>query len=166
MPARFSSILLVVLSLGAAAAAGAQDGDLVWVWNQQCVKPVPVALQVRLDGKNIYSTSLALCQWGRQFEKGKASFRFTAARALVWYGYRSDDGQGSKDPGETTPAGTRFEVEFWQAGGEKDAIELGYMVAAADGIHMNALHLVSPTEERVSTMAPGLILVTRHEKKR
>ena len=95
---------------------------------------------------------------------GKTSFRFTPARALTWYGYRSDEGDGTKDPGDTTPAGTALEIQFWQAGGESDAIELGYTVAARDGLHMNSVHVLSPTQNRTSTMAPGLVLETWPEK--
>jgi hypothetical protein len=113
----------------------------------------------------MYDTSLPLCRSKRPYEEGKASFRFTPARPLVWYGYRSDEGGGTRDPGDTTAAGTTLQVEFWQAGGESDSIEIGYTVAASDGIHMNSLHLLSPTEKRTSTMAPGLVLETWPEKK-
>lgn len=146
------------------AAPTAQES--VWVWNPQCVRPLKVALRVRLDGHTLYATTLPLCRWGRQFEKGTASFRFTPRRPLVWYGYRSDEGHGTKDPGDTTPAGTTLEVEFWQAGGESGDIEMGYTVGASDGLHMNAVHFVSPTGKRTSTMAPGLVVETWPEQRR
>jgi hypothetical protein len=160
-----SALFFAAASFAAIVPSQAQDNDLVWVWNQRCPKPTTVALQVRLDGSTVYSTSLPLCRWEREFEKGKASFRFTPARALVWYGYRSDEGDGTKDPGDTTSAGTKLEIDFWQAGGETDAIELGYTVAASDGLHMNSVHCVSPIQRTTTTMAPGLVLETWPEKK-
>jgi hypothetical protein len=155
----------IAVSLAAIPVSHAEDRDRVWVWSPRCLTPTKVALRVRLDGETIYATSLPLCRWERRFEKGKASFQFTPARPLVWYGYRSNPGEGAKDPGDTTPAGTTLEVHFWQAGGETDAIVLGYTVAASDGLHRNSLHPLSPTERRTSTMAPGLVLETWPKKK-
>ena len=150
---------LLLAAFGALTASG-QSKDPVWVWNPRCPEPTVLRLEVRLDGTTLHSTSLSLCRWTREFEQGKAGFRFTASRPLVWYGYRSDPEDGSKDPGEATAAGTAFDVDFWQAGGEADAIELGYSVSAADGLHANSVHLVSPVEKARTTMAPGLVLET------
>ena len=165
MRSRLTTAFLVAVSIAAIPEAHAQDDDRVWVWNPRCPTPTKVALRVRLDGKTIYATSLPLCRWERRFEKGKASFRFTPPRPLVWYGYRSDQGDGAKDPGDTTPAGTTLEVHFWQAGGEPDVILLGYTVATSDGLRMNSLYPLSPTQRRTLEMAPGLVLETRPEKK-
>ena len=165
MQSTLATGFLIAVSVAAISASRSEDHDRVWVWNPRCPTPTKVHLRVRLDGTTIYATSLPLCRWERHFEKGKASFRFTSARPLVWYGYRSDQGDGAKDPGDTTPAGTTLEVDFWQAGGESDVIVLGYTVAAADGLHMNSLHPLSPTQKRTSTMAPGLVLETSPEKK-
>jgi hypothetical protein len=44
-------------------------------------------------------------------------------------------------------------------------IELGYSVAAGDGLHMNSIHILSPTAASATTMAPGLILETLPEIK-
>jgi hypothetical protein len=155
---------LFLAAVSFTSSAGAQNQELVWVWNERCQEQTTVALEVRFDGKTIYFAQLPVCKWEREFEKGKGSFRFTPARPLVWYGYRSDEGDGSTDPGDTTPAGTELEVDFWQAGGEEDAIDLGYSVAASDGLHMNSLHMLSPTEKSTTTMAPGLVLETQPAK--
>jgi hypothetical protein len=157
--------LLVAMSVGNSFSAHAQAHDIVWVWNRQCSRPINVALRVHLDSKTVFATSLSLCRWERRFGDGNARFQFTPGRPLVWYGYRSDDEGGKKDGGDTTAAGTTLTVDFWQAGGESDAIELGYSVAANDGLHMNSIHLVSPTDSRATTMAPGLVLETWPETK-
>jgi len=155
------TVLLVAITIACFRPVLAQDSDIVWVWNSHCPKPVNVSLRVTLDGKTVYTTSIPLCRWERRFEAGKASFQFAPARTIVWYGYRSDPGDGTKDPGDPTAAGTTLTVDFWQAGGESNAIELGYGVLAKDGLHMNSIHLLSPTETKTTEMAPGLILQTR-----
>ena len=131
MRRRLSAALLVAASVVGTSTAEAQEHDRVWVWNARCPTPTNVALGVRLDGKTVYATSLSLCQWERRYEEGKATFHFTPPRPLVWYGYQSDESDGTKDPGDTTAAGTILEVNFWQAGGESDVILLGYSVAAS-----------------------------------
>jgi len=164
MQSKFSFVIFVAIFFGISATTQAQEDNQVWVWNSKCNTPINIALQVKLDGKEIFSTSLPLCQWKREFEDGKASFKFTPTRTLVWYGYRSDEEDGKEDKGDPTPAGTALEIEFWQAGGEADEIELDYSVSASDGLHMNSIHLLSPTKKINTTMAPGLILETQPEK--
>ena len=164
MKAELLACLVAVTTLSHSARA--QEHDTVWVWNAQCPSPVNVAIRVRLDRRTVYRNSIQVCRWERRFEKGKASFSFTPGRPVVWYGYRSDEGDGSKDPGDTTAARTQLEIDFWQAGGEPDAIELGYSATAPDGIHMNSLHFLSPTRRVTTTMAPGLVLDTWPQTKR
>jgi hypothetical protein len=159
------AFFVVAVGLVCSFSARADENDIVWVWNPRCPRPMHVALRVRLDGKTMYATSLPLCRWERRFEDGKASFQFTPGRSLIWYGYRSDEGEGKKDPGDPTAAGTPLRVDFWQAGGESDVIELGYSVSANDGLHMNSIHLLSPTAASTTTMASGLLLETRPERK-
>lgn len=161
---RLPVTLLTAVAVAGIHSVQAQEHDVVWVWNSKCPKPIHVSLRVQLDGKTIYAASMPLCRWERQFENGKASFQFTPGRTVVWYGYLSDPGDGTKDPGDPTAAGTALTVDFWQAGGESDVIELGYAVAAGNQLHMNSIALLSPTETQTTEMAPGLILETRPEK--
>jgi hypothetical protein len=157
--ALIASFVLVSMSV-AASSLDAQDRDTVWVWNARCHDPTIIAIRVRLDGKPVYRSSVPICRWERQFEKGRASFRFTPRRPLVWYGYRSDEGDSTRDVGDTTVANTPFEIDLWQAGGETDAVELGLQAVASDGLHMNSIHLLWPTKRSSTTMAPGLVLET------
>ncbi len=160
-----ASFVLVSMSLGA-SAIHAQDHDTVWVWNARCHDPTIIAIRVRLDGKPVYRSSIPICRWERQFEKGRAGFRFTSRRPLVWYGYRSDEDDSTRDVGDTTAANTPFEIDLWQAGGETDAIELGFTALASDGLHMNSIHLLSPKKPSSTTMTPGLVLETWPEDHR
>src|SRR6267378_3946043 len=152
--------LAVVAAMLSATGLLAQVHDTVWVWNAECHHPSIIAIRVRLDSTTLYQSSIPTCRWGPGREKGKSSFRFTPRRALVWYGYRSDEDASGKDPGDTTAPNTRFEVDLWQAGGEVDAIELGVTADAPDGLHMNTIHMLSPTERVEAVLAPGLVLAT------
>jgi hypothetical protein len=156
---------LVGATLGA-AALHAQVHDTVWVWNEKCYHPSMIAIRVRLDGANLYRSSIPICRWERRLEKGKSTFRFTPSRALVWYGYRSDESDSTKDVGDTTAANTPFEIDLWQAGGEVDAIELGVTADAPDGLHMNTIHMLWPGKGSQTTLAPGLVLETWPERSR
>ena len=139
--------------------------DTVWVWSPRCAKPTMLALRVRLDGQAVYTASLPICLWERQYEAGKASFRLTPKRTIVWYGYKTDEGDGTPDPGDPTPAGRALDFELWQAGGEPDAIELGCIVSDAQGLHTHTILAVSPTKRNTSTLAAGLVVETWPEKK-
>jgi hypothetical protein len=144
----------------APSALRAQDHDVVWVWNARCHDPTIIAIRVRFDRTPIYRSSIPICHWDRLSERGRASFRFTPRRPLVWYGYRSDEGDSTPDVGDTTAANTAFEIDLWQAGGDTDAILLGFQAVASDGLHMNSIHLLWPTKPSATTMAPGLVLET------
>jgi hypothetical protein len=84
---------------------------------------------------------------------------------LVWYGYRSEESKTAPDPGDTTAAKTRFEIDLWQAGGETDAILLGVSADAPDGLHMNTLHILEPDKRVETVLAPGLVLATWPQKR-
>ena len=98
---------------------------------------------------------MSVCRWTRESESGTASFQFVSPRPFVWQGYRSDR--------DVTPKGKKLKVDFWQAGGESDEMVLGYSVAADDGLHMNGLHFLAPSETRRSRPSVGLIVETRPE---
>jgi hypothetical protein len=97
---------------------------------------------------------------GATLREGSGEVSLRPTRSLVWYGYRSDEGDSTKDVGDTTAANTSFEVDLWQAGGETDVIEMGLTATARDGLHMNTIHLLSPTKRSETTIAPGLVLET------
>ena len=149
---RRSFLVAQALVAGWAAVLHAQEHDTVWVWNARCHGPTMIVISVRLDSTTLYRRSVPICRWERRFESGKSSFRFTSPRALIWFGYRSDE--------DTTPAKTPFEVKLWQAGGEGGAIELGVVADAPDGLHMNAIHMLLPDERNETTLADGFVLVT------
>src|SRR2546425_6835532 len=112
----------------------AQEHDTVWVWNAECHNPSIIAIRVRLDSTTLYRSSIPTCRWERGREKGKSTLRFTPRRALMWYGYRSDEVDSTKrDVGDTTAAGTPLKSDLWQSGGEGDALDLGLPQAPTTG---------------------------------
>ena len=153
--------LAVVATMLSATGLRAQEHDTVWVWNAECHNPFMIAIRVRLDSTTLYRSSIPTCRWERGREQGKNSFGFTARRALVWYGYRSDEGDSKKkDVGDTTAADTPFQIDLWQAGGEVESIQLGVTATAPDGLHMNTIHVLRPGRRGRTTLAPGLVLET------
>ena len=144
----------------------AQAHAIAWVWSTHCHNPSSIALSLRLDGRILYRGSIPICRWEKRFMNGRLHFRFSPPRPLVWYGYRSDAEDSTQGPGDTTAANTSFEVEMWEAGGETDAVLLGFAAVAKDGIHMNAIHFLYPDKASSTTMAPGLVLETRPETRR
>ena len=156
---RFISALLPALAFLTAPCAEGKDS--AWLLTSRCDAPKRVELQVRLDGARVFAVTLPLCEGERGDKTDQVSFKFTPDRAITWYGYRSDGGDGSKDVGEATPAGSPLEVQLWQAGGESNAIELGYTVSGSDGLHMNSVHILLPNRSSKTIMAPGLTLETR-----
>jgi hypothetical protein len=158
-------VFLVAMGFVGSHSAQAQENDIVWVWNSHCPKPIFVALRVSLDGIPVYATSLPLCRWERRFQDGKSGFQFTPNRPLIWYGYRSDEADGKADPGDPTAAGSTLTVDLWQTGGESNAIELGYSVESGGQLYMNSLISMSPNKAATTTLAPGLVLETRPERR-
>jgi hypothetical protein len=148
---RILGVVCLLAPTAVASRVSAQEHDTVWVWNSQCPTPTRVAIRVRLDQTTVYEDSLQVCRWERRFENGKASFRFTATRPLVWREYLRVD---------TTKAGTPMRFEFWQAGGERDAIVLGYAILSHEEFHTNWVHVLLPTQRSTSAIAPGLLLET------
>jgi|SRR5690242_16311081 len=149
-----------LFAAGGVQTLRAQAHDTVWVWNAQCPHPTMIDVRIRLDSATIYRNTIPICQWERQFEAGRATVHFTARRPLVWYGYQTAGDASRPDPGDTTAANTPFEIDLWQAGGETDAIEVGFTAMARDTLHMNGLHLLLPTKFSASEMASGLTLET------
>ncbi len=132
----------------------AQGHDTVWVWSAMCGQPRTIALDVRLDQSLIYHTRLPMCRVERALEIGETiRFSFTPHRPIVWMGYRTDKG-------DTTNADTPVEGRIWQAGGDPDALLLGVVMSSADGMHMNAIHVVRPGKPSEKDLAAGLFVRT------
>ena len=154
------AFLGVVGALLAPSHLRAQARDTVWVWNAHCRKPSAIALSLRLDRTILFRGTISLCRVERdpRLDTGTLTFRIRPRRPVVWYGYRSDAGDPSEGPGDTTAANTLFDVHMWQGGADTNAALIGFAAAAKDGIHMNSIIYVCPTKSSRDTMAVGLVV--------
>lgn len=128
----------------------------VWYW-QARGNAQRMRLQVRLDNKTIFTTTLSIANRGRsaiprRSYGTKIGFSFRPQRSIVWSEYR--------DGNVLSQAKQRIKCDIWMAGADENAIILGVSCDAADTILMNTLHLASPTTEVRSEIAGGLAVVT------
>ena len=157
---RMSLTLVYLFSIAvfgkAAEVPSGSQGRPVWYWqargNAQRIK-----LEVRLDEKTIFTTTLSIAHTGRSaipkrsYAK-KIRFSFKPERSIVWSGYRDED--------VVSPAKQRIECDIWMAGADANAVILGVSFGRSDAILMNTLHLASPTSEARSVLADGLVVIT------
>lgn len=113
-------------------------------------------LEVRLDNKTIFTTTLHIAKSGRSgiprrsYTK-KIGFSFRPQRSMVWSEYRDEI---------VSPAKQRIKCDIWMAGADENAIILGVSCNRSDTILMNTLHLASPSSEVRSKIAGALVVVT------
>ena len=117
-----------------------------------------MTLEVRLDKRIIFKSSFPLCHENRSSISGKGEFQrlhfaFKPPRAIVWKGYRSDEG----DP---TPANQLIDADIWLAGRDPDALLLGVSFVSSNTIYMNSIHIAYPGRQNQTEMALGLVITT------
>jgi hypothetical protein len=117
-----------------------------------------MALEVRLDKKILFKSSFPLCHAKRSnIPAGGQSktlhFAFKPPRAIVWKGYRDDEG----DP---TPANQEIDGDIWLAGSDPDALLLGISFISLNTIYMNTIHVAHPTQRDQTEIARGLFVTT------
>jgi hypothetical protein len=128
----------------------------VWYW-QARGNAHRMKLEVRVDNKTIFTTTLSIAHNGRDaipkrsYAK-KIRFSFRPERSIVWSGYRDED--------VVSPAKQGIQCDIWMAGADENAIILGVSFDRSDAILMNTLHLASPSREARSEIADGLVIVT------
>jgi hypothetical protein len=117
-----------------------------------------MTLEVRLDKRIIFKSSFPLCHENRSSISGKGElqrlrFTFKPPRAIVWSGYRSEEG----DP---SPPNQVIEGNIWLAGSDPDALLLGAVFTSSNTIYMNSIHIAHPGRRDQTEMAPGLLITT------
>jgi hypothetical protein len=155
--------MLLVTSLSALmSAVQVSPEEPVWFWFTNCGGPA-MTLEVRLDKTIIFKSSFPLCHANRSSFSGKGEFKrlqfaFKPPRAIVWKGYRSEEG----DP---TPANQVIEAHIWLAGSDPDALLLGAVFTSSNTIYMNSIHVARPGRRDQTEMAPGLVITTYPPKR-
>jgi len=147
----------ILLAGAVASAAHADERADVWAWFASCDNP-KMSLEVRLDRKVIYKSTLPICQVERstvqrQGEHQLLRFSFTPKRAIAWKGYRDDDA-------DTTAPNQRIEGNVWLAGSDPDALLLGVTFSMRRTLYMNTVHIAHPFRRDQTEIAPGLFVIT------
>jgi hypothetical protein len=146
----------MLLATAIVSSALASQEEPVWFWFATCGGPM-MKLEVRLDQKILYQSSIPLCRAERssvhsQGQARKLHFAFNAPRAIVWHGYRDKD--------DTINPNQAIEGNIWLAGADPDALLLGVSFGTHDSIYMNTIHLAHPTLRDVSEITSGLVVIT------
>ena len=130
----------------------ARDG-VGWHWFGSCKGRDSLALEVRLDGQSIFSSTFPICQLRRSQIKHDGqqrllTFRFTAAPRR--FGYRSKVAEPQTIDGN-----------IWEARGAGQALRLGVSFATGDQVLLN-MTLIAPTNLPTRYEQPrGLVITTR-----
>ena len=142
--ARHSFAFGALFGIMAAAAASTTGYDLAWVWFSQCDAPRQFALEMKVDGRLIHSSTFIACFTRRDENKGKqVSFPLSAKKGHF---------------GEA--AGTRLDVDVWEAGGEMNGMILGVTFTSANRVWLNTLHFAEIDRPSTSTLAHGIVMKT------
>ena len=143
---------LLFLAVLVAAPAIAQRkpssrmGDAVWTWSKGCSGDHNLGVTVRLDAKVLYRGVLPICHGSRDTEDVRVEFHFSGGHTFQnEYRTRSTDS---------------IEGDFWQAGGEPDALILGISFDTGKQILLNTLHIARPGRQTSSELDNGLFITT------
>ena len=143
-----------------ASFSPADDSDS-WFWFASCDGSDSLTLRVLLDNGALYTRRFKICRLSRDSatdrlqSKTSLAFSFHAPRRLVWWGYRAEEEQA-----ETTATAMAFEMQMWEAGADPDALLIGVVAGAHDGLHMNTIHIAHPGASDTTEVADGLLIVT------
>lgn len=142
-----ASTLLFASSLAAQVPSSrTKAADNVWIWSRGCLGGYELGVTVRLGSKVLQHAVLPICQGSRDAEDGRLRFRI-AGSDLRLHGY------------DTGPSDS-IEADIWQAGGEPDALILGFSLDAAGDSRVNTLHIAKPDRRVSSDLGRGLTLTT------
>ncbi len=148
--------LVVLVGRGVALApphAPAPSGvQRVWQWFAPCPQDRVVDLEVRFQGRTIYSISLPACSMSANdvpVESPQKVLVFTFHARASRFG-REFHALGVQ----------QVEGNIWRAGGERDGIMLGVSFAADSQILSNSLHLATAEHRSETTLADGLAITT------
>jgi hypothetical protein len=148
-----ASILLIVISALTAGHSQAEEGP-VWFWFESCGSK-PLTFQVLVEEKPVLERIIDICRRGRWDRDPGAqkhlTIAFTSSRDMSWEDYLE---------GLKSSAGTRFELDMWQAGAEPDALTIGVTVTSSKQIYTHFYHFAEPNRIVTSEIAPGIVVRT------
>jgi len=147
---------LVLMAMPVSIFGQARDSarnEAVLHWFAACASGDSLALEVRLDGKPLYSTGFPICHVRRADIKPEPQqrilkFRFDAQPRRFRNRFRAN---------ETLP----IEGNIWEAGGDPDAILLGVSFSTEEDVLLNTIHVASAASPSRSELVRGLVITTR-----
>jgi hypothetical protein len=144
------ALVFTVLIAASAVAQGPVSRldarETVWIWSNRCANDHRLDVTVRIGSKVLDHAILPICQGNRDAEDGRLSFHISGSE-LHRHGYsrRSSDS---------------IEADLWQAGGDPDALILGFSLESTGQIHLNTLHIAKPDAKVSSDFGRGLTITT------
>jgi hypothetical protein len=157
-------ILLPAAALAIALTAGSASGqstnsrnDVVWHWFGDCASGDSLVVDVRFDGKDIYSSTLPVCKMRRSQIKPEPQQRFLSFEFVALpRRFRA----GNKEP-EPVP----IRGAIWETDGDATSIRLGVQFAMEGLSLLNAHHPARIASETRTEPVRGLLITTRPVKK-
>jgi hypothetical protein len=129
---------------GPGSGLGAREG--VWIWSNRCMGDHRLDVTLRIGSKVLDHALLPICQGNRDTEDGRLSFHIPGSE-LLRHGY-------------STRSSDSIEADLWQAGGDPDALILGFSLESTSHIHLNTLHIAKPDAKVSSDLGKGLSITT------
>jgi hypothetical protein len=146
------ALALIPVAVSGQAPAGARN-EVVWHWFGTCAGRDSLFLEVRLDGKPLYSATFPICQVRRNAITHEPQQRLLAFR---FEGVPRHFGSRYKET-NTQP----IQVNIWESGGDPQAIQLGISFSTEQDVLLN-MHLTAPANAPSrSERMRGLVITTR-----
>ena len=132
--------------------ATAARNEVVWHWFGGCTGSDSLVLDVRLDGKPLYSSTFPICKTRRsqikpEPEQRLLAFRFVAAPRRFGYRDRSS---------EPRP----IAANIWEAGADAHSLSLGVSFSTEDQVLLNSRHEARVDASSRSERVRGLVITT------
>jgi hypothetical protein len=153
---RFSLTALALVSIPISLpgqTSPAARNEVIWHWFGGCAGRDSLFLEVRLDGKPIYSATFPICQVRRKAithepQQRLLAFRFDGVPRHFGSRYRQTEVQP-------------IQVNIWESGGDPQGIQLGISFSTEQDVLLN-MHLTAPANAPSrSERVRGLVITTR-----
>jgi hypothetical protein len=151
------AVLALALMPISVSGQGAARDEVVWHWFSVCPSGDSLVLEVRVDGKDVHTSAVPICQIRRGAIKPEPqqrliAFRFDAAPRRF----------GTRNP-STEPQ--RITGNIWEARRQRDVLRLGVSFATEHQVLMNTVHVARVDAAARSEYIRGLVITTRPVKR-
>ena len=164
---RLKRTMLLVTMLAAFHPAVASAQGRGWRWFQSCATPTTMVFEARLDGGSVFRTTFPVCFLEKApWSTKNLRFHFTPGRAVAWPNasvWRDGD---LRNFAGTTSAGRPLIAQIYESGTNPRGAILGIDIGTKDSVTpldtvlARAAHETSATDQVLTELVPGLVLVT------